>query len=446
MHERNIKMDYNPNFDSVIRRKRVCAYVRVSSSRDEAFHSLSAQTSYYQKLISEHPDWEYAGVYSDRGISGTKEARPGFQEMLEACRAGQIDIVLAKSISRFARNTEILLETVRELRSLGVSIRFEEEHIDTLGEKGELMLSILAARSQEEARSASENQKWRIKKCYEKGIPVTGNALGYRMVDRQFLIDEEEEQIVLRIFSMYLSGMGTTAIAKQLTKEGCKTPGGKAQWTPWTVRRILENEKYQGDLRLQKTYREDYLSKRTVTNTGEKPFYYVQDAHDAIIDRDTFARTQEEIKRRADQFCYSKASTNFPFTGLVRCGRCGAAFIRKHTSSDPQNIKANWLCHNFIHYGKDRCDARLIPESILTQKTCEALDIEQFDEAVLKDRVEKIIVPEQYKLVFVFKDGSERQVEWRHRSRRESWTPEMREAARQKTLARNKAKKEKGGN
>ncbi len=211
MHKRITVKTNAPNIDEASRKKRVAAYARVSSERDEAFHSLSAQVSYYHKIIDDHPDWEFVEVFSDRGISGTKDDRPGFQAMLTACREGKIDIVLAKSITRFARNTVILLETVRELKDLGVDIRFEEERINTLSATGELMISLLAARAQEEARSASENQKWRIKKKYEQGIPVSGNCLGYRLVDGKFLIEEDEEQTVLKIFSMYLSGMGCVA-------------------------------------------------------------------------------------------------------------------------------------------------------------------------------------------------------------------------------------------
>ena len=175
MHERKTLQEYSLNLDDMTRKKRVCAYARVSGDRDEAFHSLSAQVSYYQKIIADHPDWEFVEVFSDRGITGTKDKREGFQAMLTACREGRVDIVLAKSITRFARNTVILLETVRELKKLGIDIHFEEEHIETLSSKGEFLISILAARAQEESRSASENQLWRIKKSYEKGIPVTGN-------------------------------------------------------------------------------------------------------------------------------------------------------------------------------------------------------------------------------------------------------------------------------
>ncbi len=262
MHKRKSMQEYNPNLDAFTNKKRVCAYARVSGDRDEAFHSLSAQISYYQKIIAERPDWEFVEVFSDRGITGTKENREGFQAMLTACREGKVDIVLAKSITRFARNTVILLETIRELKSLGISVQFEEEHIDTLSSKGELLISILAARAQEESRSASENQLWRIKKSYEKGIPVTGNCLGYRMVDHQFFVDEEEEQIVLRIFSMYLSGMGPVAIAKKLTEEGVVNRFGEVSWSRTAIMKILRNEKYAGDLKLQKKYIVDYISKK----------------------------------------------------------------------------------------------------------------------------------------------------------------------------------------
>ena len=302
MHERITTVQYTPDLEALTRKKRVCAYARVSSDREEAFHSLSSQISYYQKQIAEHEDWEYVGVFSDRGITGTKEERPGFQAMLTACREGKVDIVLAKSITRFARNTVILLNTVRELKSLGIDIHFEEERIHTLSAQGELMISLLAARAQEESRSASENQKWRIQKCYEKGIPVTGNCLGYRMVDHQFLIDEEEEQIVLRIFSMYLSGMGKTAIAKRLNAEGIPTRLGTKKWTPNAVYSVIRNEKYQGDLRLGKRFVVDYVSKKEVTNHGERPSYYVKNNHDPILSSDTFDCVQREIKRRAEHY------------------------------------------------------------------------------------------------------------------------------------------------
>lgn len=446
MHERKTTMQYTPDLEALTRKKRVCAYARVSSDRDEAFHSLSAQISYYQKKIADHPDWEYAGVYSDRGITGTKEERPGFQAMLEACRKKEVDIVLAKSITRFARNTVILLETVRELRSLGIDIHFEEEHIETLSAKGEFMISILAARAQEESRSASENQKWRIQKCYEKGIPVHGNCLGYRMVNHQFLIDEAEEQIVLRIFSMFLSGMGCVSIAKTLTEEGVKTRTGNVNWGPSSIFWILRNEKYTGDLLLQKEYLIDHITKKEVRNKGERPQYYVSDAHDPIITRATFSCVQKELKRRAEQHISSKEMAHHPFSRMIWCGKCGKSFKRKHNGNGKTHCKPVWICRSYAMMGKQYCDSHQIPESILIQKTCEVLDIPKFDETLFHGCVNKILVPEKYTLLYVFRDGTEKRVEWQYPSRRESWTPEMKEKARQQTLARHavERKKKKG--
>ncbi len=433
MEERKTYVEQYPDLSTLNRKKRVCAYARVSGDRDEAFHSLSSQISYYQQKIGENPAWEFAGVFSDRGITGTKELRPGFQAMLTACREGKVDIVLAKSITRFARNTVILLSTIRELKSLKIEVQFEEENVSTLSGTGELILSVLAARAQEESRSASGNQLWRIQKCYQKGIPVTGNCLGYRLVDHQFLIDEEEEQLVLRIFSMYLSGMGLTAIAKQLTVDGVKTPEGADKWSMNTVRHILFNEKYQGDLKLQKRYTTDYLSKKLVANHGEKPIYYVRDAHDAIIDRETFQQVQEELERRSAQYHTEHNGEHFPFKKMICC-QCGAHFIRKVDSRKDGALRPIWICPKYSVYSTAYCKSQAIPESILIQKTCEVLGLTELDEAILRAKIAKILAPEKNTLVFVFKDGSEKRVEWQHASRRQSWTPEMKEAARARAI------------
>ena len=438
MHKRTTMQEYAPNLVVLARKKRVCAYARVSGDRDEAFHSLSAQVSYYQKKIAEHPDWEFVEVFSDRGITGTKDNREGFQAMLTACREGKVDIVLAKSITRFARNTVILLETIRELKKLGVDVHFEEEHIETLSYSGELLISILAARAQEESRSASENQLWRIKKSYEKGIPVTGNCLGYRMVDHQFLIDEEEEQIVLRIYSMYLSGMGAAKIARQLMDEGVKNRYGGTKWAPSTIRQILRNEKYCGDLKLQKVYVVDYLSKKVMINHGEKPAFYVKDAHDPIITKEQFEKVQAELSRRAEKTSHIKPTKNC-FSGLVKCGKCNKHFNRCTMNAGSKYSKPGWGCKTFKMFGKKYCDmGQRIPESILIKATCEVLGLTDLEGIDLHNYLTEILVPEKNILVFCFKDGSEKQIEWDYPSRRNSWTPEMKEKARKTELERQK--------
>jgi len=240
--------------------KRVAAYARVSSGKDAMLHSFSAQVSYYNELIQVHEGWQYAGVYADEALSGTKDDRANFQRLLFDCRVGLIDIVITKSISRFARNTVTLLETVRELKSLGVDIYFEEQNIHTMSTEGELMLTILASYAQEESLSASENQKWRIKKNFEEGKPWNGTILGYRYEKGQFIVIPEEAELVKRIFNYYISGLGCGGIAKRLNAEEYSTRNGK-HWYRSTIMKILRNCTYTGNLLLQKTYCENHITK-----------------------------------------------------------------------------------------------------------------------------------------------------------------------------------------
>lgn len=331
---------------------------------------------------------------------------------------------------------------MRELKSLNIDVYFEEEHLNTLSSKGEFLLSILAARAQEESRSASENQKWRIRKKYEKGEPINGNALGYRLVDGTFWIDEEEEKIVLRIFSMYLAGMGRTAIAKQLNEEGVPTRLNKAQWHPCSIYAILTNDKYQGDLTLQKSYCEDYLSKKQVKNRGERPIYKVANAHDPIVSRETYEQVQAERVRRAEKFNPTNGTLErYPFTGMIICEKCGHHYRRRTANAGTQYAKPAWVCSQFLTFGKKACDAQQIPESILTAKTCEVLGLTELDDEILKDKIAEILIPERNVLIYKFRDGTEQRVQWQHRSRKESWTPEMKEHARQQMKKRLEEKK-----
>lgn len=199
---------------------KVAAYARVSSGKDAMLHSLSAQVSYYNELIQRHPGWVFCGVYADEALTGTKADRKNFTRLLKDCRAGKVDMVITKSISRFARNTVTLLETVRELKLIGVDVYFEEQNIHSISADGELMLSILASYAQEESLSTSENQKWRIKRNFENGMPWNGTLLGYRYEHGKYVIVPEEAEIVQLIFDSYLSGMGITAIMKTLNKKG----------------------------------------------------------------------------------------------------------------------------------------------------------------------------------------------------------------------------------
>lgn len=271
------------------RKKRVAAYARVSSGKDAMLHSLSAQVSYCNDLIQNHGDWLYAGVYSDEAKTGTKDSRSGFQNLVADCRDGKIDMVITKSISRFARNTVTLLQTVREFKALGVDIYFEEQNIHTMSGDGELMMTILASYAQEESRSASENQKWRVKRNFEAGIPWDRTLLGYRMENDHYVIVPKEAEIVRRIYNEYLSSSGYNSIAKMLNDEGILSRfGGK--WNQSAVSRVLSNYTYTGNLLLQKTFRENHISKRKIFNTGELPKYHAEDAHEAIINTETVQR------------------------------------------------------------------------------------------------------------------------------------------------------------
>lgn len=347
---------------------RVAAYARVSSGKDAMLHSLSAQVSYYNDLIQHHPGWVFCGVYADEALTGTKADRENFVRLIRDCKAGKVDMVITKSISRFARNTVALLETVRELKLIGVDVYFEEQNIHSISPDGELMLSILASYAQEESLSASENQKWRIKRNFENGMPWNGTLLGYRYKDGTYIIVPEEAEIVHMIFDQYLSGKGITAIMKILNEKGIPTRNGNA-WGKSSVMRVLRNYAYTGNLLLQKTYRENHITKRTRQNNGELPKYHIVDSHEKIISLEQFSAVQEEIQRRADKHTHPGVNQKtYPFTGVVICAGCGKHYRRKVTKAGPV-----WICSTFNTLGKRYCPSKQIPENTLIAMTEEVL-------------------------------------------------------------------------
>ena len=271
----------SPSTPIIPNRLCVAAYARVSSGKDAMLQSLAAQVSYYSKLIQQRPDWEYAGIYADEALTGTKGNRPEFQRLIADCKEGKINLVITKSISRFARNTVTLLETVRELKLLGVDVFFEEQNIHSISGDGELMLTILASYAQEESRSVSENCKWRVRNSFKDGKPNNMTLFGYRYKNKEWHVVPEEAAIVQMIFSDYLNGMGRNVIMKKLNAAGKRTLYGKT-WSEEGIMRILRNEKYMGDILLQKTYITDHLSKKKCYNHGDLPKYYVHNHHQAI--------------------------------------------------------------------------------------------------------------------------------------------------------------------
>ncbi len=422
--------DVTPTKATELKRLRVCAYARVSSGKDAMLHSLSAQVSYYQKFIASHIDWTFCGIYADEAFTGTKEVRPQFQKMLEECRKGNIDLVVTKSISRFARNTITLLQTVRELKAMGVDVYFEEQNIHTLSADGELMLSILASYAQEESLSASENQKWRIRKSFEAGQITAAfpKLYGYRVVKGKITIDEEQAPLIREIFSQYANGASLAEIAHWLTANNvpCIVRG---EWSSKKVKLILSNEKYSGNALLQKTFRNNHLDKRKIVNRGHLPQFYVEDTHPAIVDMVTYQIVKERLQEASDYFTPTTPQSESPFSKKMFCGYCGG-YVKRAKN----NARTVWNCHLYLEGGNTGCkDAKQIRNDYLEQCCCEVFGWESFDSEFIRKNVVKIKVF-AYKLLFEMVDGRTIEKEWKYKSRSASWTPEMRERARQKAM------------
>ena len=408
---------------------RVCAYARVSSGKDAMLHSLSAQVSHYSEMIQSHIGWVYCGVYSDEALTGTKSDREGFQQMLTDCRAGKIDMVITKSISRFARNTVTLLQTVRELKSMGIDVYFEEQYIHTISADGELMMTILASYAQEESLSASENQKWRVRKAFENGELINLRFLfGYSITADGVQINEKEAAIVREIFSRFNGGESMSSISRDLNARGYRGAlGGK--WCAERMRNTLSNEKYLGNALLQKRYRNNHIEKKLVANKGELPMYYAEGTHEPIIDQATFDKAQERLRILAQQTSNRKKPTHSAFSGLIRCGLCGNTYKRV-----TYRKKHYWNCTTFQTKGKSECAAKRIPEETLEVLTCEVLGEGSIDSDMVRSKITAIRAEKNNVVVYCMDDGSEIVKRWKDRSRAESWTPEMKEKARQRAL------------
>lgn len=410
---------------------RVAAYARVSSGKDAMLHSLSAQISYYSDLIRRHNGWQYVGVYADEALTGTKDTRENFQRLLADCYAGKIDMVITKSISRFARNTVTLLETVRELKEQGVDVYFEEQNIHSLSADGELMLTILASYAQGESLSASENQKWRIRKGFERGELMGLRYLfGYRIEKGVITVEPEQAKIVQEVFRRFNAGETLSGIAADLNDRGVKRVMGGG-WNAQRIRDLVTNEKYLGNALLQKTFVNNHLEKKQVKNRGELPQYYAEGTHEAIIDAETFAKAQERARALEYEAEKRTPPQKSPFTGRIRCAKCGKNYKRGRCRD-----RAFWNCTTFLTKGKTACRCSQIPEPLLYSMAAEVLGIQAFDADTFESRITAIVAHDNNALVFCFADGTETVKRWEHRSRAESWTEEMREVARNKEKER----------
>ena len=337
------------------RKKRVAAYARVSTEQDAQQNSYEAQIDYYTNFIKGKLDWEFVKVYSDEGISGTSyKNRTGFNQMIDDAKAGKIDLILTKSISRFSRNTVDSLTITRELKAKGVEVFFEKENISSMDKTAELIFTMLSSIAQEESRSISENVRWGKQRSMEAGkvsLPYK-TFLGYEKgEDGLPKVVEEQAAIVRRIYQRYLEGVSLTGIADELMADGIETPTGKAKWTKDGVRRILTNEKYRGDARLQKTYVEDFLTKQVKVNHGERKQWYIHDSHDAIVSPETFELVQKELARRSSR---TGRFYDSPFTGKIICGDCGGFYGHKVWHSTRARRDEIWLC-NEKYRGEDVC-------------------------------------------------------------------------------------------
>ncbi len=367
-HKRKIEVVFDPEAQEkelsnvLYRTKKVAAYARVSTEQDAQQSSYEAQIEYYTEYIQSKPEWEFVGVYSDEGITGTSyKKRDGFNQMVKDAKAGKIDLILTKSISRFARNTVDSLTITRDLKAHNVEVFFEKENISSMDAQAELIFTIMSSVAQEESRSISENVRWGKQRSMEAGkFSLAWSCfLGYtKGPDGLPVIVEEEAEIVRRIYKMFLVGHTFHSIARELTKDGIKTPRGKNQWRPETVRSILTNEKYKGAARLQKTFVADFLTKKVIVNTGQRKQLYITDSHDAIISEKEFEQVQQEIaKRCARQGRYYDS----PFTGKIKCGFCGNFYGHRIWHQDRASRVEGWICIN--RYKKDiECHAGRITE------------------------------------------------------------------------------------
>lgn len=421
-----------PTIPQIVRKRRVAAYARVSMETDRLNHSLSAQISYYSELIQRNPEWEYAGVYADSFISGTStKNRTEFQRMIADCEAGKIDIILAKSISRFARNTVDLLETVRYLKGIGVEVRFEKENISSTSSSGEVMLSILASFAQEESVNISNNVKWGTRKRFEQGIPNGHFRIyGYRWECDQLVIVPEEAAIVRRIFQNFLDGKSRLETEREFAAEGITTRGG-CRWEDSNLKVVLTNITYTGNMLLQKEFIESPLTHRRKKNRGELPQYWVENTHEAIIDKATFDYVQAEMVRRKELGPFANKSLNITcFTGKIKCEKCGKSLMRSTRNNRAKRTQLGdkligWMCGT-RKTGDGNCTTKEIPDRCIRQSCTEALGIDDFDEELFAERVEYISVPENGKLTFHFKDGSHKTLGWVNTSKKDAWTEEAR--------------------
>ena len=402
-----------PAYDRTVRPQmkalRVAAYCRVSTLMEQQESSYEAQVGYYTEKIKSNPNWKLAGIYADDGKSATStRKRADFQAMIDDCMAGKIDIVITKSISRFARNTVDSLTHIRKLKEKNIAVYFEKEGINTLEGSGELLITILSSQAQEESRNISENCRWGIVRRFEDGKVIVNHSkfMGYtKDKDGNLIIVPEEAEVVRRIFRLFLEGNSSYRIKQILEADGIRTAIGNTVWQATVIDKMLVNEKYMGDALLQKTYTVDFLTKKKVMNKGIVPQYYVEDDHEPIIPKELFHRVQEEKARRASIYradtkkknieIKGKYSSKYVLSDIMVCAECGQPY-RRQVWSKYGAKRAVWRCDNRLKHGSKRCKhsptlkEEILHEAIMTAVNSVVEDQGEFVQA-FRENVIRII-------------------------------------------------------
>ena len=357
-------------------RIRVAAYCRVSTDDDEQLGSFESQKLYYEQKIASNKDWVNAGIFADEAVTGTKtDKRSGFQDMIAHCHNGEIDMILTKSISRFARNTVDTLNYVRMLRDRNIAIFFEKENINTLDMNGELLLTIMSSLAQQEVESLSQNVKMGLQMKMKRGELIGFNGCygyDYHTEDKSITVNEEEAEIVRMIYDMYLEGYGTTTIAKRLMELGIKNKKGEVSWHTHGVMGMIKNEKYKGDILLGKTFTTDPISKRRLANMGEENQYYLRDHHEPIVSREIWDKAEKMRMKRSNNKVVEttgnreRYTRQYSFSSMCECAYCGHKLTRRTRHSRSDYEKPVWQCMNAIKNGIANCsNCKAVDEAIL---------------------------------------------------------------------------------
>ena len=402
-----IPATWNPTDESSreIRKLRVAAYCRVSTELEQQQSSYDIQIEYYTRHIMQNPNWIFAGVFADDGRSATNTfRRDDFNQLMDQCLKGKVDMVITKSISRFARNTVDCISWVRKLKEKNVAVYFEKENLNTLDDSTEMILTILSSQAQEESRAISTNVKWGYARKFEKGESTRQRSYGFRKAPTgEMCIVEEEAAVIRNMARWFLDGDSLERIKHRLEDAGIETTTGKRTWSTGTIYNILTNEKIMGDVLLQKTFTADYLTKRRVKNSGQQKQYYVKNHHEAIIPKTVYYKIQEEIARRSSlkkagtrkgKTAQGVYSSKYALTGIMVCNECGAHYRRTTWAKNGKKVIV-WRCINRLEHGTKRChESPTLKEEVIQEAIMgklHSLSIDQEEENFLNGVKEDIL-------------------------------------------------------